>query len=384
MYETAILHVIDDITRLIDDKQIAFLLLIDFSRAFDTVNHQMLLEKLKMRFGFSISAIQLMTSYLSNRSSIIYSNNEQSHLISLSKGVPQGSILGPLLYCLYVEDIGSSFEKLNMHCYADDTQLYIGCQKDCIAETTTIINEELQNFSAWAEFNSLKINAQKSHCIIISKSAINVSTLPSISLNGDVIDYVSKVNNLGYVINERLDWSGQINRCSQSIFFGLRCLWNSAAVLPTGTKLKLVQTLLGHHIHSADVIVGQLDSANFMQLNKAFNAMTRFVFNLRRFDHVSHVSSEIFGFTLEKLLLYKRQIFLFNLIRTKEPRYLFDKLEFVQSTRLHLNIKVPRFHYRSTGLSFFINDIIYWNSLPQHIKNSTCLADFKRKLSLVI
>ena len=93
-----------------------------------------------MRFGFGSMAVELMRSYLSMRKSVIFSCNSWSNNINIECGVPQGSILGPLLYCLYVDDITNCFKKLIVHCYADDTQLYIGFDK---SSTIGAINEKL-------------------------------------------------------------------------------------------------------------------------------------------------------------------------------------------------------------------------------------------------
>jgi hypothetical protein len=114
--KSAVLQISDGIRRLID-----------ISRAFDTVIHNILLSKLASRFGFSQKARNFVGSYLHNRKSIIFSNNSQSTEISNTCGVPQGSILGPLFFCLYCEDMNTVFNHVGVHYYADDTQLFLSC-----------------------------------------------------------------------------------------------------------------------------------------------------------------------------------------------------------------------------------------------------------------
>ena len=382
--KTAVLKVVDDLTNIADSRQIAALVLIDFTKAFDTVNHDVLIKKLKSRFGFDDCAIDLMKCYLHDRKSVIYSCNEWSDYVSINSGVPQGSILGPLLYCLYVDDITSCFKKLSVHCYADDTQLYIGFKKTSICEAISDINLEREILNTGAKNNYLHINASKSQCVLISYLNLDISALPPVTLDGNIIEYVTKVNNLGYIINNKLKWNDLVNKSCKSIFYGLRCLWNCANVLSSEVRSRIVQSLLGHHIFLSDVVIGNLDSMNKANLQKAFNAMTRFVFGLRRFDHISHLNDKIFGFTLDKLLIFKRQIFLFNLIQSKEPRYLFDKIKFFQSRRCDKVIILPSFNYSRTRNTFFINDIIFWNTLPNNIKNCRTLNEFKHKLTIFL
>ena len=379
--KSAILHVTHEISQMLDQNQVAILILIDFSKAFDTINHKTMLLKLKHRFGFSVLALKLMENYLADRKSLIFSSNQWSDEVVIKTGVPQGSILGPLLYCLYVEDMASCFNNLNMHCYADDTQLFTSSSSNDLCHTINTINYELEHLSAWATNNNLNINASKSQCILISRKPIPTLNLPVVQLGSDVIDYVAKVNNLGYIINNNLSWNDHITKCCQSLYFGLRCLWNLGHILPEDTKVKIAQSLFGHHFYNLDVVCGKLNYANLTKLQKGFNAITRFVYNLRRFDHISGFNTKVFGFNLPNFLIFRRMIFMFNLIDKREPGYLFNKIKFAQSSRHVKNIIIPRFNYVATSSNFFINDAIYWNSLPNWIKNCTKIDDFKTKLT---
>lgn len=356
--KTTLLHVTNQIGKAIDQNQVAFLVLIDFSKAFDTIIHQQLLRKLQLRFGFSSDALKLMSSYLNQRRSVVVSNNLQSDEIQNNMGVPQGSILGPLLFSMYAEDMEGIFRYVSPHFYADDTQLLTFCEIDNLLSTIDKINIDLQNLLTWANDNGLRINSNKSKCMVITRRPFNVSTIPPVSIGADVINYEDKVMNLGIVMNSKLQWDDHLSKTTQKIYFGLRCLWNAAKLFPIKTKLDLVRSLLVPHIIYCDVIIGELNSRNFSVLKRAFNSMVRFVYGLRKYDHISHVSKSIFGVGLREYLQCRRLQFMYNLIKMKNPPYLFDELVFRQSSRLRFNLAIPDFNYDQYSKSFFVFDVI--------------------------
>lgn len=380
--KTATLHVTNRIAKEIDSNNIAYLILIDFSKAFDTINHQQLLRKLQLRFGFSLDALKMIESYLGQRKSIVVNKDLSSGDISNNSGVPQGSILGPLIFSIYAEDMEGIFEFLTPHFYADDTQLLTFSNKNDIASTIDKINKDLQNLLTWANGNGLRINSKKSKCVLISRHPIDLSTIPTVFMAGDAINYEDKVVNLGIVMNSRLKWDDHIAKATQAIYFGIRCLWTSAKLLPVKAKMDLVKSLLVPHIIYFDVIVGELDSRNFDILERAFKSMVRFIYGLRKYDHISHVTRTIFGVGLRDYLQYRRLLFMFNVIKTKKPAYLYNDLACLQSTRLRRDLIIPRFNYDQYFKSFFVFDAIKWNGLSSHIKRLESINVFKEKLLL--
>lgn len=378
--KTAVLQVSDEIRRITDKNRVAILVLVDFSRAFDTVSHSLLLQKLASRFGFSDNALDFVSSYLNNRKSIIFSNESQSQSIPNTCGVPQGSILGPLFFCLYCEDMDLVFNHVKAHYYADDTQLYLDCAPDDFKRAVDRINSDLEHLVSWSSNNSLGINAKKSQCIVFSRKLLDLENLPKVQIDGEYLNFEEKINNLGILMSSDLSWDEEIKKRCCAIFFGLRQLWCVSKILPLEMKSRLVKSLLGHNLISADVVMGELSYNNLRRFQGAFNGMVRFVFNLRKYDHISHVSSELFGLPLKEYLCYRRQVFLFKIITFKQPSYLYEKLSFFTSVRLRQNIHLESYNYLASEKCFFVSDVIFWNQLPQSIKKCASVETFNSNL----
>lgn len=192
----------------LDNGNISILVLLDFSKAFDTVNFNTLIQKLSCQFGFIESAKKFIESYLSGRSAVIFSNNEYSEPVSICCGVPQGSILGPLLFSLYTNDFPSSLKHMKCHSYADDTQIYKSGKALDLELMCEQINEDLRRVQDWASSNQLKINSQKSQSLVISRR--NLQNIPMITMNKEKNQHLPFVKNLGVMFSNRLEWTANI------------------------------------------------------------------------------------------------------------------------------------------------------------------------------
>ena len=181
----ALASVTDDIIRACDKKMASILILLDFSKAFDRINHNLLVSKLKY-YGFDIESCKIIKSYLYNRYQTISYNDMHSDRASILSGVPQGSVLGPLLFLIYTSDILKSLKCCNVQAFADDTQIYC----DDIKEAERNINYDLQIISNLSEKHNLKLNSTKSCMMIFG--------------NQGKINAIKNDNNL-YINNTRLD-----------------------------------------------------------------------------------------------------------------------------------------------------------------------------------
>ena len=162
---TVLLDITDFIFDAFDNGEIVILVLLDYSKAFDCANHKLILAKARA-LGFMNSAISLLESYLSDRKQKIKLDDGESEWCSLINGVPQGSILGPLLFTILLTDIKDIIVNCKHHCYADDTQVFTKCKIPDIENCIEKLNQDLENVAKFSEQNCLDLNAGKSKFII--------------------------------------------------------------------------------------------------------------------------------------------------------------------------------------------------------------------------
>ena len=171
--ETALLRVKNDILHGIDNRQVVALVLLDLSAAFDTVDHNILLKRLEQVFGLKVLVLKWVQSYLSNRTQYVSIYEAISEVVCLLFGVPQGSVLGPLLFVLHTHPMGNIARRhgIGIHMYADDTQLYV--TMDVLNETSKTaslakMTDCITDIRSWMNYNLLKLNDSKTDVLVLA------------------------------------------------------------------------------------------------------------------------------------------------------------------------------------------------------------------------
>ena len=259
---TALLKVTDDLFQGIDESKISLLVLIDYSKAFDRVNHNILLAKMES-LGISNSAIHWFTSYLSNRTQRVVVDSDSSSWITLANGVPQGSILGPLLFTILVSDIHKYISSGKHHMYADDVQVYHQTTVENLPETISSVNENLIQISKFSSNNLLKINPNKSNFIIVgshrSMSKVNQIYLPPIYLDGTPIERLHFARNLGITFDEVLSWRRHISVTIGKAYASLKMLSRFKKFLSFKSKKLLCNAIVLSHFNYCDVLFSNIN-----------------------------------------------------------------------------------------------------------------------------
>lgn len=251
---SAILKICEDIKDSLAANKATVLVLLDLSKAFDSIDHATLCLKLKRNFNFSSSTCNLLYSYLAERSISVIANGVSSIYKNTFSGVPQGSILGPILFSIYINDLPSILRYSSSHLYADDTQLYRSSSLKELPEAITLINKDLQSVLRWTNENYLSLNALKTTAIIIYKKKIVTSTLPDIMVNNVKVPFVDKIKNLGIMINSTLSWDDHVGLICSRVYGTLRSLYSIKNYLPIFLKRKLIISLVLPHLLYGDVI----------------------------------------------------------------------------------------------------------------------------------
>lgn len=383
---TALAKILDDILIAIDNNQLTALVLLDFSKAFDTINHKVLLAILHY-IGLSNDAILLLKNYLLDRSQLVKLANQVSDIRAVGSGVPQGSILGPLLYTIYTSTLGNSIKSCSYHFYADDTQLYYSFNPKDIFFANNLINTDLNNLIAVAEKHSLIINPSKSQIMLFGRRKSRTANINNlvIQVKNSQLPITEASRNLGLHIDSDLRFKKHISLCIQKAYLNLKFIFSNRHILNKNTKIILTEALVLSQFNFCDTVYGPcLDSVDSARIQRIQNCCIRLIFGLRRRDHVSHKLPELKWLNMAGRRIMHSYSLFHKVLTLKTPPYLFEKVRY-RSDVHNINIRskgllTPPFHRTSMyQRSFSYNIAKYYNSLPPQFKK---LPQFKFKKQL--
>ena len=205
--EQAVTSIISNIEKAKEEKRSSYCIFLDFAKAFDTVNHEILLYKLN-HYGISGVAHKLFESYLTNRKQQTEVSGTLSDVGIIKHGVPQGSVLGPLLFLIYINDISQSSKILKFFLFADDTTVYYSDKTN--AETENLLNRELNKVSDWLAANKLSLNVKKSNFLHFHHGNAKNKITINLKLNDTPVTEKDTAKYLGVFIDNKLNWKTQI------------------------------------------------------------------------------------------------------------------------------------------------------------------------------
>ena len=383
---TALLNVTDDIYECLENSELVFLVLLDYSKAFDCANHRLILAKLKAA-GFRDDALTWVSSYLSDRKQKVCTNNGESGWSSVSNGVPQGSVLGPLLFTVLVSDLRDAIKRGRYHMYADDTQLYYSCKCENANETIENINSDLERISKYSKTNCLKLNAGKSKYIIIG-SRHNLKKLKDVQLepikiDSKIIEREYEAKNLGVTFDEELTWIRHVNLSVAKAYGKLKHAYRFKNFLNEASKQRLTEAYILSQFNYGDIILQNLTEQLQNKIQKVQNRCVRYTYGLRKYDHISGFIKNKNILNMKNRRMLHNLSLMFKIQNNKAPKYLRDRILMHRDvhshfTRNRLNIDPPFARSKVRSMSFFIYISKKYNLLSQNINtNNISLFTFK-------
>ena len=280
--ETALIKIFDDIMTDVDRDTSVVVTLLDFSSAFDTINHELMVSKLEHLYGLKGTVLKWFRSYLSNRKFCVKIKDCLSEGQKSLYGVPQGSILGPVLFILFLQDSMKIIQSygFKFHLFADDIQIYVPLSKS--KAEVSALQSCLKDISIWTKNNFLKLNQSKTKFLNIHSKNCS-SKIEQIEILTEVFQIEPQAKNLGFVIDSKLSLSVQISNVCRRGYFFLRNLWRISAKLNSiKIKTQMAHACIISQIDYCSSLYYNLPKKEIRRLQKLMNSTIRFIFNIKR------------------------------------------------------------------------------------------------------
>ena len=387
--ETALLKITNDILRSSDDGNVTILTFLDFSSAFDTIDHTFLIERLSSKFGISGNVLSWLTSYLTGRSQSVTIKDKTSKQFALDFGVPQGSVLGPILYTLYTSSLSLSFNSynINYHMYADDTQFYKASDISDLPLLISEIENCVKDVKSWTDSNKLKLNNNKTEIIMCStESKLNQLTVKGMQFDNNFIEFTHVTKSLGVYIDSTLNMETQINNTVKLIYFELRRIYKMKPYLTSDAIKTLVSSLVLSRLDYCNSLLAGLQDEKISKLQRAQNCAARLIFSKTKFDSSTALLKSLHWLPVKARIDYKIAVICFKFFGSSLPSYLNDLLSVYTPSRSLRSqgsklLKVPRIKLKKCGeRSFSHYAPVLWNSLPQNLRSAGSIEVFKKDL----
>jgi exonuclease III/uncharacterized surface protein with fasciclin (FAS1) repeats len=373
--ETALLKVYNDLLQDLDVGNEALRVLLDYSAAFDTINHETFLNRLTSSFGISDNALNWFKSYFANRPHSIAINDSTSRLHISKEGVPQGSIIGPLSFILYTSQSESivTQHQLNNMTFADDNQIY-GTIRNI--STTSTVENCVNTIKKWSNNNQLKLNENKTVIIhLSSRHRKKKNCIPHLSFGESNIVSSAFTTNLGVVFDEHLTLVRQINAVVRSANFALYNVAKLRSFLTPDITLNLIYCYFTSRIDYCNSLFIGLPTTQISKLQKLQNSAVRLIFRLKPRDHVTPYLIQLHWLPVRYRIEYKVILLTFKCLKYDEPLYIRNLLNInvpIRSLRssFALNLDVPKTKTTYGDRSFMKAAAVLWNNLPTELKTT--------------
>ena len=340
--ELAAMELTDRIVKDMDMGKIPLNIYIDLSKAFDTLDHSILIRKLHF-YGINGTTLNLFESYLSNRKQYVDWDGQKSDLLNITTGVPQGSILGPLMFIIYINDIVHATQSFDLIMYADDTTMYISIDNTSLTneELTIMLNTELNKVTDWFKVNKLALNDKKTKYMLFALPRKKVPKL-ELRIDGKQIDKVNQFNFLGLELDNNMNWSNHINKIAAKISKSTGIMNKLKHILPQNILLTLYNTLILPHLNYCLLTWGSQTVRIFKLQKKALRIICLSKYNA----HTEPIFKMLHILKLDDLYKYRMLKFYFKLVKSSSPFYFVNVLDSqprqtLQNTRFQNNLRLP-------------------------------------------
>ena len=385
----ALVSLTEAVRNTLDNRRFGCGIFIDLQKAFDTVNHKILLLKLE-HYGIRGCALEWFRSYLSERKQYVSVNGSNSNLLSITCGVPQGSVLGPLLFLIYINDLPNVSKKLNFYLFADDTNIY--CESKNVPDLIRIVNKELRSVKKWLDANKLSLNIDKTNYIIFHSPSVNIPSDAVIKIGKKHIKRVKFVKFLGLLLDEHLSWKYHLSELSKKLARTCGMFFKIRNLLPFDILLCLYNALFLSFLQYGLIVWGQTYASYTEPIFRLQKKAVRAISFQSRMSPSLPIFNDLKLLRLSDIFELRLLTFVFESVNKTSPDcyhnfFLFNSSVHQYSTRQasHGDLYLTQKNSHQYGLkSLRYLGAKLWNTLSVELRNAPSKLSFKRNLKIYL